>query len=169
MKQRIFQSMGAGVLVLLVSVMAVLPNTAFAQDVTDSIEIALKTVYLHEPLERAHMVVIIGKFDNRGGKGKLTLEPNICSLNDFGDFTACTEMAVRAYEVTFQLINIPDPSGKGRRLYEISGPPLANRLFLVVPKENCPGFCLVSKDRGGVKRVVTLEPFKSPAAITQKK
>lgn len=166
MKQLSVKSLLAALIILLAAFMA------FADDLTAGRKIALKTVYLHNVLEKGHGIMIKGELDNRGGgKGKLILDPNTCSLNDFGDRANCTKMAYIFYDVTFKGVKLADPSGMERKLYEISGAKLANRLFLVVPTKKGKGgrFRLVSKDRSGVNRVVTLEPLRAPGKKTKKK
>lgn len=165
MKQRFVKPVVGAVIIFLVTMLTL------TQGLSGSRKIALKTVYLHDVLEKAHCVMLKGELDDRGGgKGKLILDPNTCSLNDFGDRANCTKMAYIVYDVTFHGVKLADPSGMERKLYEISGAKLANKLFLVVPTKKGKGgrFRLVSKDRSGVNRVVTLEPLRAPGKKAKK-
>lgn len=64
--------------------------------------------------------------------GTLVLDPNVCSLNVFGDREACTRIAVWGFDVELQLVRMIDPARMGRRYYEVSGEGLSKDLALIV-------------------------------------
>jgi hypothetical protein len=94
--------------------------------------------------------------DKGGGKGTLSLDPNLKVFDLFGEMIGTTEMAVRELPVTLEEVKVKDPPRGGRRLYEIKGHGLANRLFLVLPAEGTATYRLVSADKDGKAREVLL-------------
>lgn len=128
---------------------------ATADDKLAVTTVSLKTAYLHQKLEGAHQLRLAGTLN---GEGNVQLDPNKCRLNTFGDPTACTRMAERQVRVQFQRVQDANPGGQGRQLFEVIGKGFANRLFLVVPSRSDGVFRLISNNRGGPQRVVTLEP-----------
>ena len=72
--------------------------------------VALATVYLRDPIEGFHRLTLDGEL---GGKGRLALDPNSCSVNEFGDPGVCTKLATLGRDVTFRLVEKADPSGGG--------------------------------------------------------
>lgn len=143
---------------------AVLPMSehhAQAEDESPTRQVDLKTVFLSTPLEGAHQIHVSGVF---GGAGTLQLDPNKCGLNDFGDVTFCTRMATRSVQIRIQPVKVADPAGRDRKMYELVGKGIGNRLYLVVPSGSESGYRLVSKNRTGIERVVTLETTVVAAA-----
>ena len=61
----------------------------------------------------------------------LLVDPNTCTLNAFGDRDACTRAAVRRHDVRVTLVRVEDPKGRGRRLYQVTGPGLPRALSLI--------------------------------------
>jgi hypothetical protein len=49
----------------------------------------------------------------------LTLDPNTCQLDAFGDRTICTRIAVRRLDVHCHELRLADPSGRGRRIFSL--------------------------------------------------
>jgi hypothetical protein len=65
--------------------------------------------------------------------GTLVLDPNRCSLNEFGDPQVCTKIAIRAIPVKIVLQrHLGDPRHLRRRLFEVTGPDLSRPLALIV-------------------------------------
>jgi hypothetical protein len=81
-------------------------------------QIALESKYLSTAVEGFHGYRIAGKL---GGKAKLTMDPNICALNQYGDRTICTKIALTVQDVKLSELKIKDPTGQGRRLFGVSG------------------------------------------------
>jgi len=72
----------------------------------------------------------------RGGAAELTgtlsLDPNACSLNAFGDREMCTRIAVRTIAVTATLQRLGDPQGLGRSYYALHGEDMPHGVALIV-------------------------------------
>lgn len=119
--------------------------------------LALGSAYLSSPLGRAHRVEIVGTL---GGKARVTLDPNACTVGALGDAQACTRMAVQPVEVSLLQAKLADPLGQGRRLYLLAGDlgPKGSQWFLVAPPRDGGAYRLVVDLGGGRRRVVTLEP-----------
>ena len=64
--------------------------------------------------------------------GTLSLDPNACSLNAFGDREMCTKIAVRAIAVTATLQRLGDPKHLGRSFYALRGEGLPHDVALIV-------------------------------------
>lgn len=64
--------------------------------------------------------------------GTMILDPNVCSLDDFGDQQGCSKIAVRGIDVELQLAQIVDPTPAGRRLFEVSGEGVPKGMALIV-------------------------------------
>ena len=130
----------------------------------DSKLMKVRTVWMSHPLEGAHRIFLVGHLTGPKAGGNLVLDPNACGLDVFGDETICTLMAPRTMPVTFHQLKIKDPQGRGRTVYEIvpkSGQ-FANRLHVVVPHQLQDSWRLVSQDRSGTTRVITLETWDTP-------
>jgi len=63
--------------------------------------------------------------------GRLVLDPNICSLNDFGDRTGCTKIAFKVIDVRVVRMRLGDPSGLGRSFFSVTGDDLPQGLALI--------------------------------------
>jgi len=92
-----------------------------------------------------------------GGKGTLTLDPNIAKFNEFGDAVAGgARSTLVTLECTLKLVK----KEQGRQLYEIRGPKIVSRLYLVTYKDLMPwgdGRLLVHAKSGEVKYVIGLQ------------
>jgi len=64
-------------------------------------------------------------------RATLTLDPNACSLNEFGDRAGCTKMGGAQLAVTIDRIRMADPTGGDRRLYHVQGAELADGVHLI--------------------------------------
>jgi hypothetical protein len=127
--------------------------------------ITLATCYLIDTLEGAHRILL--EADMHAFKGTLTLDPNVCGLNNFGDPTICTEIAPRKIKVELAPTDTADPSGQNRNLYGVIGKGLRNPLFLVELTQPGSSFRFVSRAGDDVARVVTLEVLKGLDASDQ--
>ena len=133
-------------------------GVANENEVTDSNarRFAARTVYLQNAVEGYHQLHLYGKL---GGKAKLELDPNKCSLDSFGDTTTCTRMAIRVVDVTLSQAKIKDPTGQGRLLYMINDTGLKNLLMLVVwPESDCPARFIYIDRSDKTPRPISLEP-----------
>ena len=63
--------------------------------------------------------------------GTLILDPNQCSLDDFGDRQGCTRMATRAIDVTVVRQRLADPANLGRRFFQVRGDDLPALTFIL--------------------------------------
>ena len=116
--------------------------------------VSLHSHYLTEPLGGARQIHIEGVL---GGEARIVLDPNSCTLNEFGDPEACTEMAALPRDVRLLQAKLTDPAGKGRRLYALSGPVLEGReLFLVVPRGASDAYRLIVRKGKAIERMVSL-------------
>lgn len=104
----------------------------------------------------------VGLLKDEGGKGVLMLDPNTCSLNDFGDALASTRLSHDHYQVELKRLATADPNKLRRYLYSITGEGLPKTLFLVVATgEETAGYRLVlgAETGGEASAVITLEPY----------
>lgn len=160
MKRMMAARISAAFALLLLSVFARTNRTAISADTAAAApgdrKFALETCYLHQALEGAHRIRIVGSLDEQGtGKGKLTLDPNTCMLDLFGDPTGCTLIGFK--DIDISLKRVKPAAAAARSVYVINGSPLANQLYLVFSYEPKHASRLVSEGRDGVQRVVTLE------------
>lgn len=128
-------------------------------------KLALQTVYLQEPIGRAHRIIVSGEL---GGAGQLTLDGNTCTISQFGDVVVCTEIFFPPVDIKLVQLRLADPTGQGRRLFRLEGqldPPKAS-YFLVVPRRRSEPHRLVVNLANDSRRVVTLESL--PPAVRRK-
>lgn len=79
----------------------------------------LTSMYLDE---RPHVITLhLGPERDGVRQGTMTLDPNQCGLNAFGDRTWCTRMAGPTLEVTTTHMRTLDPGGHGRVLHKLEG------------------------------------------------
>ncbi len=79
------------------------------------------------------------------GTGTLTIDPNNCSINEFGDPGSCTKKNYTQLKFKFAGIKLADPLGLGRTIYEID---------LLNTTERDSLFLVLSKDDGDDARLV---------------
>jgi hypothetical protein len=126
------------------------PGSAAAEEA--GIQISLSSGYSRIGLlgGRFHSLQLSVTLDVKGeGKGTLTLDPNLATVDVFGDITDITEIAVHPRAVTLAEVNVKDPAG--RRVYEIKG----ENLFLVIPATGTT-YRLIRRDEDGKNREVIL-------------
>jgi hypothetical protein len=107
----------------------------------DASKIAQQTVYLQKPVQKFHRIMVEGDLT---GDGKLTLDPNSCNVDEFGETAGCTKIKPTSRKVTFKL----EKTEAGRKLYVIEGTELGSPLYLVVPTTQGTPYRLVYNDRG---------------------
>jgi hypothetical protein len=84
----------------------------------DSLDLA--SMYQGSPAGRAHSVALRLSAESGGSrKGTLLLDPNICTLDEWGDRGGCTKMAIRQLEVTTTRMRTLDPTGHRRVLHRV--------------------------------------------------
>jgi hypothetical protein len=84
---------------------------------------------------QAHSVSLLlsGRLDQDAEmSGTLVLDPNQCTLNDFGDPQSCTRMAPHQFAVKAVLERLGDPKHMRRRYFEVTGAELPRPMALVV-------------------------------------
>jgi hypothetical protein len=113
-------------------------------------KLSLTTDYLFDKLNVVKSSLGARKFyldvtvDEKGGKGKLTCDPNSEDRNEFGDPTGSTEIAYYPMDITLERVKLDDPEKKGRRVYEVKSGDLTSKVFLVVsPKDAGPSRLIV--------------------------
>ncbi|OJT24135.1 hypothetical protein BO221_13165 [Archangium sp. Cb G35] len=92
------------------------------------------------------------------GSARVTLDPNICQLDHFGDTTACTRIATRFFDAKLSLLEVRD----GKRLFAIEPQDTEQPSLQLVlhPERHCPAASarlLVLDMAGAIKAVVALE------------
>lgn len=88
----------------------------------------------------------------------LSLDPNACSLNEFGDRDGCTRMALTNLKVKLSQIRLADPLKLGRQIYRIESKQFPKSLivYLIVPKSES-GYRLKVENANSDDFVVPLE------------
>jgi hypothetical protein len=77
-------------------------------------------MYLSQPVLGARMIgLALGESDPGHFKGKARMDPNICSLDLWGDRGACTKMAIRMRDVEAIRMRTLDPQGHKRIHYSV--------------------------------------------------
>lgn len=80
----------------------------------------LASMYLGSPAGRAHSITLRLSAESSGNrKGTLALDPNICTLDEWGDRGGCTRMAIRQLEVETTRMRTLDPTGHRRVLHRV--------------------------------------------------
>lgn len=131
----------------------------------------LESTYQHSPVDLGlssgfHGIEVVGRIAD-GQTVDLALDPNTCSLNEFGDRVICTAMAVTRIKAKLTQLRRVDPEKLGRSIYEVTAPefPKSLQVYLVAPRTDS-GYRIVLQ---GVKStvVVALEkrgPASAPPA-----
>jgi hypothetical protein len=141
-------------------------NTARGADEKDTgTKLALSSGYGHGlPGTRARSVHLSVTLHDKGeGKGTLNLDPNSLGIDQFGDSTGkSTLLPPQALKVTLEEVKFKDQPKGGRRLFEVKGHGLDNRLFLAIPRKGSTTYRLVTVDKeGNGLDVLLLEPAAS--------
>jgi hypothetical protein len=115
----------------------------------ESRKLDLVSMYLSQAVLGARMIGLQLEETAPGHfKGKAQMDPNICSLDLWGDRGACTKMAIRTRDVEATMMRTLDPQGHKRihysvRFEDVSDArahliehPKANLWYLTVETEN---------------------------------
>ncbi|MFO0579347.1 MAG: hypothetical protein U1A78_35545 [Polyangia bacterium] len=116
-----------------------MPNHALKHD--------LASMYLSRALLGAHRIHLKLQDTSLGHhKGQMSLDPNMCSLNVWGDPMGCTRIAIRSVNVQTTAMRLHDDAGHNRILHEmkIEGMADAKVHLIEYPKANL--FYLVEED-----------------------
>jgi hypothetical protein len=108
----------------------VLPDAA--QPTPAGRRVSVESGYLAAPLGQFRQITLTAELANGQGNGVLTLDPNTCTLDDFGDPAGCTRIAVARVPVQLNRLGRADPHGLNRQLWTVSGAPLSGSLTLVL-------------------------------------
>lgn len=151
------------VLIPLILLISILPD-AFAADEkphSGGPEVHLQTVYLAEPVGRAHQIRINVQL---GGTGTLTLDPNTCTVSMFGDRAVCTEIAPQPIAVRATQLRFADPTGRGRRIFSLTSDEqsLSDVFYLVIPRRRSEPHRLIVDSGSDRRRVFTVEAIPTP-------
>jgi hypothetical protein len=148
------------VLLLLAAAWSFSGARAVRSEDTGGRAIALETVYLAEPVGRARGITIVGRAP---GDAKVTLDPNVCALNQFGDRTICTLIGPVTVDVKIVQLRLADNSSQGRAIYVLRGalPPEGSDWSLVGPPRGGTHYRLVVRTGEDRVRPITLEPRRS--------
>lgn len=80
----------------------------------------LVSMYLHEAVGGAHEIRLEIEEKQLGHyEGRIMLDPNVCSLDGFGNRQACTKMAIRGAALTGTLMRTYDTARLGRSLVRL--------------------------------------------------
>lgn len=75
----------------------------------------LVSVYLNQPMMKAHMISLHLQSGAEGNlEGRMQLDPNECHLNVWGDRTTCTRMGFQSHEVKATMMRTLDTLHLGR-------------------------------------------------------
>lgn len=140
-------------------VMAMIGNPLLGQD--DMRKLSLHSEYLSSPLGRARQVILSAELNGTEGTGSLKLDPNNCTLNEFGDRQACTLIAAIPQDIVLILIRQDDNPGRNRQLWELNGAQIQGHLFLVIPTHAHGAYRLVHQAEDGSRRVIPMIPRES--------
>jgi hypothetical protein len=104
-------------------------------------------------------VVFRGEITDAGGSGVLLLDPNACSLNEFGDRSECTLIGFPQRKVTLARLRADDPLKQGRRLYSVTGEKVPAKTTLVAPGAAGGNYrLLIDSDKGQSLVTLTATP-----------
>ncbi len=128
----------------------------------DEIKLSLNSAYLSSPIKvgqrQYRQIALTGTIKGDEGSGTLSLDPNACGLNPFGDTAICTRIATTAQKVKLQRLRMADPKNLGRMLFSVTDDELPKPFSLVVPTNEKASYRLVIGQEAGAQTVVTLEP-----------
>jgi hypothetical protein len=130
-----------------------IPEEPSDRDRRPATRVAVRTVYLTDPVGDVHTLTLVGTL---GATGTLWLDRNACRVDDFGDAVPLTQAPSQDLEVLLVRRQAADPLG--RQLYAVENNGLAHPLDLVVPADGIEPFRFVYHDRGALTpRPITLE------------
>jgi hypothetical protein len=126
-----------------------------AQDSTDpqaqEYELELVSMYLELPLARVHGLALrLGPEIQGIRKGILTVDPNTCGLDGWGDRAGCTRIALREIAFTATRMTTTDPSGRGRVLHRVESPEFADESAnLIEYRDAGLWYAVYEQEKGG--------------------
>lgn len=124
-------------------------------------ELSLVSMYLDSPVAGAHGISLrLGPLVDGHRKGGLSLDPNHCGLNRWGDRTGCTKMAIRTIEVVATPMRTLDPAGHHRMLYRVASSDLDREQATLIEYPAAGLWYLVYERRENGTSVVPLFPAK---------
>jgi len=129
--------------------------------------LSLVSMYLAAPVSRAHAIhLTLTEIKLGFYKGQLALDPNLCSLNAFGDRAGCTKMAVFVHDVTGSVIRLGDPAHLGRGAVELHWEGQGEDQWLLIEFSRANAWYLVvaSKDARVVVPLYAADAFVAPSA-----
>jgi hypothetical protein len=109
--------------------------------------------YLTPTVAGYHGITFAGEI---GGAGQLILDPNACTLDPFGDRGVCTEIALVHRPVRLVQLEIHDPTGNGRMLFQVDGHGFDGDFRLVVTKGNEDAWFVLT-NRAGERTIIALD------------
>lgn len=94
------------------------------QSASDKLE--LRSAYLNTPVMHAHHIILsLDPEDAHHARhGHLRLDPNWCSLDEWGDPKICTRKGLRDVKVQVTRVRLHDPTGHNRIPYTVKSPEL---------------------------------------------
>ncbi len=128
--------------------------------IADALPAAEKTIlsseYLSETSFSGHRLTLFQDSELKDGPAILIVDPNGCSLNQFGDPEICTLIAPTAIKCELKAIKLADPLKLGRVVYDIIIPGSTSQNNLIASTDPGIGFRLVISDRSGHRQVIPL-------------
>lgn len=121
-----------------------------------------KTLYFAPGIIDAHRFEIEGAVQGGMGTGKLTIDPNTCSLNEFGDRGACTRIAPPVIPVEFRQLRLTDPCMTSREVYSVAGRgiPEGYKFTLVIGRKTKPEVLRLVVEANDARSAFPLVPRK---------
>ncbi|UXA04448.1 hypothetical protein KXD96_15595 [Mycobacterium sp. SMC-2] len=105
----------------------------------ESRQLDLVSTYMQAPVIGAHIISLrLDESEAGHMKGKLTLDPNTCTLDRWGDHGECTKMAVIRQDATATAMKALDPQGHDRVLWvvDLQGTSTDNVNLIEYPQAN---------------------------------
>lgn len=126
---------------------------------------SLTTAHMIEPIAigqtKVRRISITGTLDKTQANGSavMTLDPNACGLNPFGDPEICTLIAAPQMKVTLEQVRQDDPKGQGRLLYQVKSLNAPQTVTLVLSPDLKRASSRIIIEEQNKKRVLSLEPI----------
>jgi hypothetical protein len=93
--------------------------------------VILESMYLADSKLGHGVAFSVPKKPTTHWHGALNIDPNVCQLNEFGDRTGCTKIAIRHYDVEVTQLRLADPLHLGRRIFRVDGNDLPAPITLI--------------------------------------
>jgi hypothetical protein len=128
------------------------------QQASDKLE--LRSVYLNPPVMHAHDITLsLGPEDAHSTRqGILRLDPNWCSLDEWGDLKGCTRMGLRDLKVHVTRIRLHDPTGHKRIPFTVESPDFEHEELKLIEFPDAHFWYLIHQRKGAGTSVVPLFP-----------